>query len=108
MAELWDELNEGSAEIDRQIERMEEEKAPREVQFAHSPIAFDCPVPVTADGDTFRDGEPIPIDERTTKCGASAPYLIGAQIVCEKHLRQACDLMGLDPDDILRDLVSVS
>lgn len=74
------------------------------ITFGRSPIAFDCPVPTNGAGETMRDGEPIPIDERTSKCGASAPYLIGAQLVCETHLRQACGLMELDADSVVREL----
>ncbi len=79
-------------------------KRPEQVSFCRIPIAFSCPVPVTDDGETMRDGEPIPLDERGAKCGGDAPYLIGSQIVCEEHLRQACLLMELDPDDVLIEL----
>jgi hypothetical protein len=72
--------------------------------FVRTPILFDCPVPVNGDGDSMRDGEPIPLEERTPKCGAKAPYLIGSQIVCEAHLRQACDLMGIEADEVIDDL----
>jgi len=74
------------------------------VHFGHSPISFECPVPVDSLGQIERGGEIIPLAERTAKCGAPANFSIGSQLVCEAHLRHACGLMGLDAEDIIREL----
>ena len=77
---------------------------PEAVYFARLPIVFFCPVPVDGDGETMRNGEMIPLDERNGPCGADAVWTIGAQILCEKHLRLTCELMELDADEIIREL----
>lgn len=77
---------------------------PIEVHIAWSPIVFDCPVPVTPDGETMRDGEPIELEERTEKCGQSAPFIVGAQVTCREHLRMFCEIGDIDFDDVIRDL----
>jgi hypothetical protein len=74
----------------------------REVSFTRLGISLPCPVPVIpGTPDTMRDGEPIPLDERTEKCAVDAFWMIGGQVTCDVHLREACGLLGIDYDDLL-------
>lgn len=73
------------------------------VQFQRVPISLPCPVPVLpGTPDTVdADGEPIPIERRTEACAVDAFWLIGAQLCCDVHARQACELLGIDYDELL-------
>lgn len=73
----------------------------REIQFLRLPLSLPCPVPVLpGTSTTMRDGDPIPLDERTEACHVDAFWLIGAQVTCDVHLREACGLMGIDYDEL--------
>lgn len=73
-----------------------------QVQFTRVPISLPCPVPVVpGTPDTMRDGEPIPLEERTERCHVDAFWMIGGQLTCDVHLRVACELLGIDYDDLL-------
>ena len=64
------------------------------------PLTLPCPVPVVpgTTGSTLGlDGEPIPLEERTELCAVDAGWMIGAQIVCDVHLREAWDVGGIGP-----------
>jgi hypothetical protein len=61
--------------------------------FQRLPITLPCPVPIEAGtgraiGD---DGQPIPLKERTELCAVDAGWMIGAQVMCDYHLRQIFD-----------------
>jgi hypothetical protein len=74
---------------------------PTEVHIARLPISLPCPVPVLpGTPDTMRDGEPIPLEERTEACAVDAFWMIGAQVCCDIHFRIALDLLKLDYDDV--------
>jgi hypothetical protein len=73
-----------------------------EVSFMRLPISLPCPVPVVpGTPDTIRDGEPIPLQERTERCAVDAFWMIGGQVMCDVHLRVACALLGVDYDELL-------
>lgn len=72
------------------------------VHIARLPISLPCPVPVfPGTPDTMRDGEAIPMEERTEKCCVDAFWMLGAQITCDVHLRVACELMDIDYEGLL-------
>lgn len=76
----------------------------RQVNFARLPISLPCPVPVVpGTPDTMRDGEPIPLEERTEKCAVDAFWMIGGQVTCDIHLREACGLLGIDYDELVEE-----
>jgi hypothetical protein len=73
----------------------------REVHFARIPISVPCPVPVLpGTPDTMRDGDAIPMEERTERCHVDAFWFIGGQPTCDVHLRVACGLLEVDYDDL--------
>jgi hypothetical protein len=49
----------------------------------------------------MRDGEPIPMEDRTEKCCVDAFWMIGAQVTCDVHLRVACNVLGIDYEGLL-------
>jgi hypothetical protein len=60
-------------------------------------LSLPCPIPVLpGTPDTMRDGEPIPIEERTEACAVDAWWFLGLQLLCDVHLREACELLGMD------------
>ena len=68
-----------------------------EVSIARVGLSLPCPVPVVpGTPDTMRDGEPIPMEERTEQCCVDAYWMLGAQLICNTHLEEACDLLGID------------
>jgi len=76
-----------------------------QVSFLRIPISLPCPVPVLPGTPTTMDeeGEPIPVAERTEKCAVDAWWMIGAQVTCDVHLREACGLLDLDFDGIVEE-----
>lgn len=74
-----------------------------EVTFLPLPIQVACPVPVTPDGETMRDGDAIPMEERTQRCAVWAHWMIGGQISCDCHTLMACELAGIDFDGLVRE-----
>lgn len=46
--------------------------------------------------DVMRDGEPIPLEERTERCCVDAFWMIGRQVVCDIHLKAALPLLGIE------------
>jgi len=74
------------------------------VTFTPLPIQVACPVPVTPEGATMdAAGEPISIEERTERCAVWAHWMIGRQVSCDVHTAQACELLGIDFDDLVRE-----
>ncbi len=73
------------------------------VHFARVGLSLPCPVPVVPGTPRTMDddGEPIPLEQRTEACAVDAWWFIGGQPVCDIHLREACDLLGLDADSVL-------
>ena len=71
------------------------------VLFFPLPIQLACPVRVTPTGDTMRNGEPIPMEERTERCAVWAHWMIGGQVSCDVHTAIACELLGIDFDDLV-------
>jgi hypothetical protein len=72
------------------------------VHFMRLPISLPCPVPVVpGTPDTCRGDEPIPLEQRTERCCVDAFWMIGGQITCDIHLREACRFLGIDYDDLL-------
>lgn len=68
------------------------------------PIQLACPVPVTADGRTVdADGQPIPLAQRPERCAVWAHWMIGGQVSCDVHTAQACELLGIDFDGLVRE-----
>lgn len=75
-----------------------------EVEIMRLPLTSPCPVPVTPQGATLTDdGDPIPLDERTELCAVDAGWMMGAQRVCDVHLRIACAFVGIDFDGVVRE-----
>jgi hypothetical protein len=73
-----------------------------EVQISRLPISLPCPVAVLpGTPQTMRDGEPIPMEERTEACAVDAFWAIGGQILCDVHLREACELLEIDFDGLV-------
>jgi hypothetical protein len=73
-----------------------------QVHFSRLPISLPCPVAVLpGTPQTMRDGDVIPMEERTEACAVDAFWAIGGQIVCDVHLREACELMGIDFEDLV-------
>lgn len=74
------------------------------VHFSRLPISLPCPVAVLpGTPTTMRDGDVIPMEERTEACAVDAFWAIGGQITCDVHLREACELMGVDYDDLVEE-----
>lgn len=71
--------------------------------FIPLPMTLPCPVPVTPEGETMRDGDSIPLDERTHLCAIDAHWMIGSQISCDIHTALACSLMDIDFDELVLD-----
>lgn len=75
----------------------EQKLAHGEVQFTRLSISLPCPVPVLpGTPETMREGEPVSLDERTEACAVDAFWMIGGQLTCDVHLRQACELLDID------------
>lgn len=56
---------------------------------------MECVIPVTPDGRaTDADGEPLPMEERTQKCGADGAWAVGAAFVCRDHAAEVARMMG--------------
>ena len=61
-----------------------------------------CTVPVVpGTPETMRDGEPIPLDDRPEMCATNARWVIGMQPLCDHHLRNFCEVAGIDFADLL-------
>lgn len=89
------------------------------VFFTRLPISLPCATPVVpTTGVAVRNGEPVPMEERTEFCAVDAFWMMGALPCCDIHLRDVCALIevdyegllveaahnpayGTDPDDIL-------
>lgn len=73
------------------------------VRITRLPISLPCPVPVVAGTPNTRDddGEPIPLDERTERCAVDAFWMMGLQVTCDVHLRDACEVGGIDFDGVV-------
>lgn len=73
-----------------------------QVHFHRVGMSLPCPVPVLpGTPQTQRDGEPIPIEERTEACAVDAYWFIGLQLTCDVHCREACELLGIDYEDLV-------
>jgi len=66
------------------------------IQILRVPLTTPCPVPVTPEGETLRDGEAIPMEERTELCAVDAQWLIGAQRCCDIHMAGVFELGVID------------
>jgi hypothetical protein len=77
--------------------------SPIAVSILRMPITTPCPVRILpgSNGVTMRDGEPVPIEERTELCAVDAGWMLGSQRVCDVHLREACGLVGIDFDGVV-------
>jgi hypothetical protein len=54
-----------------------------------------CQTPVTPDGLVLdSDGEPLPIETRTSMCGADGHWMLGAVFLCPDHAAQVAEMMG--------------
>ena len=76
-----------------------------QVQITRLPLSLPCPVPILpgSDGETDRDGEPAPLEERTEACAVDAYWMLGGQITCDLHLRKACEHLGIDFDGLVEE-----
>ena len=75
-----------------------------EVHFYPMPIIgiAACTVPVLPGSPTvMRDDEPIPMEERTEMCATTCRWMIGMQPLCDHHLRETCELIGVDLEELL-------
>lgn len=71
------------------------------ITFTRLPISLPCRMPVVpGTPDTLRDGDPIPLKERTEACAVDAFWMIGAIPTCDVHARQVCDVLDLDYEEI--------
>jgi len=62
---------------------------------------LECCVPVTPDGRTLdADGDPLPMEQRTTTCGEDGVWYLGNCLLCLRHAREVAILGGDDLDDI--------
>lgn len=62
---------------------------------------MECPVRTTDDGRTMdAGGDPLPMTQRPRECGQPSRWMIGQQLVCQEHAREAARLMGDDIDAI--------
>ena len=52
----------------------------------------------------MRDGEAIPMEERTEHCCVNAWWVIGRQILCDVHLKEACALLDIDWDGVVEEV----
>lgn len=73
-----------------------------QVGFARVPLSLPCPVPVIPGSPDTMDanGEPLSLDQRTERCAVDGYWFIGGQPCCDVHCRMACDVMGIDFDDL--------
>ena len=72
---------------------------PTTYSIMHLPIVglVVCDVPVLPGTPTvMRDGEAIPIEERTEICAQDAQWLMGNQAVCDHHLFEAVGVLHGD------------
>jgi hypothetical protein len=70
--------------------------------FSRLPISLPCPVPVLpGTPQTMRDGDAIPIEERSEACAVDAFWMLGGQVLCDVHAQEACGLLGIDYADLL-------
>lgn len=68
------------------------------VEFTRLPITTPCPLPVAPGGATFAaDGEPLSMEDRPELCAVDACWMIGAQRVCDYHLRDLFDRGFFEP-----------
>lgn len=75
-----------------------------ELTFARLPVSLPCPVPVLPGTPvTMRDGEPVPIGERTECCAVDAWWMIGLQVACDVHLREACEMLDVDFEGLVEE-----
>lgn len=76
----------------------------QQVAILRVPVSLPCPVPVLpGTPDTMRDGEPIPLEERTERCAVDAFWMVGAQVLCDVHLAVFCEVAGIDFDDLVEE-----
>jgi hypothetical protein len=70
----------------------------KQVSIMRVGLSLPCPVPVLpGTPDTMdADGEAIPLEQRTEKCGVDGWWFIGGQPCCDIHLKQACELLAID------------
>jgi hypothetical protein len=74
----------------------------REVMFCRLPISLPCPVAVLpGTPQTMRGDDVIPMEERTEACALDAFWMLGGQLLCDVHAREACELLGIDYEDLL-------
>ena len=73
------------------------------VEIRRLPLTGPCPVPVTPAGETMRDDEPIPLEERPELCAVDAGWMVGAQRLCSHHLAEFCELSGIDLDGVIEE-----
>lgn len=58
------------------------------------PLTTPCPVKVRPDGVAItEDGEVLPDEVRTEYCAVDAQWMMGAQRVCDVHLRECVDIL---------------
>jgi hypothetical protein len=70
-----------------------------QVQWIKIPIVglpeMTCQVPTTTDGRTSdADGEPLPLEERTTTCGADGHWMLGNVFLCPAHAAEVAEMLG--------------
>lgn len=78
-------------------------EAGQRVEILRLPLTSPCPVPVLPGSGRVLDdlGDVIPLGERTELCAVDAGWMLGAQRLCDVHLRESCDLMGIDFDGVI-------
>jgi hypothetical protein len=75
-----------------------------QVEIMVLPISLPCPVPVLpGTGETMRDDEAIPLEERTECCAVDAFWFMGQMPVCDLHLLTALELLRIDPEAVEKD-----
>ncbi len=72
---------------------------PEQVVWTRIPIIglpeLACCVPVTPDGRALDDaGEPLPMEERTRKCGEDGVWMLGMCAMCRPHAEQVAVMTG--------------
>lgn len=55
---------------------------------------MECVIPVTPDGRASDpEGEPLPLELRTRKCGGDGIWAVGAAFVCREHAAEVARMM---------------